>query len=203
MLTMNNKWRDYDRWNTAYSSFWDDTLKGVLPKLNTNIGDSGASDSMGASWAKNIGYGAAFLSGYQKYLQSNAYDKQADFAEQNAALSREQSNQVGQAGARAANATREKGQRMQGSARATYGASGVDTNVGSAGAYQDAIAYRAERDAQTTMQNTAIKQWALGNEAAQYDAQAQSYKNLASQQRKSSILNTLLNVASIYYGIGI
>ena len=92
---------------------------------------------------------------------------------------------------------------MIGSARAAYGASGVDSNTGSAGAVQDAIAYRAERDARTSLQNAAINQWALGNEAAQYDAQAQSYRNMAKEQKRSSLINTALAIAKIYYGVGV
>lgn len=194
---MDSSWK----WNHAYGDYWSEELAKMTPKLNTNA--TLPEDEMGAAWARNIGYGAAILSGLMGYNQADAYDQKANFAEQNAALARQQIDQVGRAGARAANSTREKGQRMISSARAAYGASGVDTNVGTAGAAQDAMAYRTERDAQTTMQNTAIKQWALGNEAAQYDAQAQSYRKLAGNQRNSSILNTLLNVASIYYGVGI
>lgn len=200
-----NKWdlnRPAELWGSGYGTYWKQQLMNEMPTLNTS-GSYQKEDDMGAAWARNIGYGAALLSGWNGYRQADAYESQANTADTNAALTRAQIDQVGRAGARESNATREKGQRMIGSARAAYGASGVDSNVGSAGAAQDAIAYRTERDAQTTLQNTAIKQWALGNEAAQYDAQAQSYRNMAKQQRRSSLLNTLLNVASIYYGVGL
>lgn len=200
-----NKWdpnRPAELWGSGYGVYWKQQLLNEMPTLNTSA-VSQPKEEMGAAWAKNIGYGSAILSGLNEYRQADAYESQANTAATNAALARSQIDQVSRAGARESNATREKGQRMIGAARAAYGASGVDSNVGSAGAAQDAIAYRTERDAQTTLQNTAIKQWALGNEAAQYDAQAQSYRNMAKQQKRSALINTALKVASIYYGVGL
>lgn len=198
---------DYERWNHAYGGTWfGQTVGEQTPITNFTSGYAdplSSTDGKGAAWAKNIGYGAAILSGLEGYKQAKNYEAQAKAAESNAALTRQQIDQVGKAAGRESNAYREKGQRMIGSARAAYGASGVDSNTGSAGAVQDAMAYRAERDARTSLQNAAINQWALGNEAAQYDAQAQSYRNMAKEQKRSSLLNTALAIAKIYYGVGV
>lgn len=193
-------WNDANNSWSAVSANWDN----LNNPWNAVSADSSVSNT-GTTHAqafRNIGYASALLSGVNQYKQADSYDSMAKTAEINAALTRQQMLQTGQAGAKQANDTRDKGARMISSARASYGASGVASNMGSALDVTSGMAYRTERDAQTQLQNANIKMWAQGNEAAQYDAQAKTYRNMAAQQRQTSLLNTALQVAKIYYGMG-
>ncbi len=208
-------WNDANNsWN-AVSANWD-MLNNPWNAVNSTTQGLTNTASTHAQAFRNIGYATALLGGLGQYKaasqyenMASQYDGMAKNSQVNAALTRQQSLQTGQAGAKAANDTREKGARMIGAANAAYGASGIQSNTGSALDVKSGMAYRTERDAQTELRNTNIKMWALGNEAAQYDAQAKTYQNmasqqreLASQQRRSSLLNTALQVAKIYYGMG-
>lgn len=211
------------KWNFGASDFWNNQLDdhfwdNQIVNMNENLGglfhgenviggpktiDFRGADNTASTHAqawRNIGYASALLSGINQYKQAGTYDDMAETAETNAVLTREQSRLTGEAGAKNANDTRDKGARMISKARAAYGASGVQAGTGSALDTISGIAYRTERDAQTQLRNTNIKMWALGNEAAQYDAQAKNYRNMASSMRGSSLLNTALQVAKIYYG---
>lgn len=190
----NNSW-------SAVSANWDN-LNNPWNAVNTTTQGISNTGSTHAQAFRNIGYASAILGGINQYKQASNYEDMAKTADINAALTRQQLLQAGKAGAKAANDTRDKGRRMRSEATAAYGASGVASNTGSALDVKSGMAYRTERDAQTQLQNANVKMWALGNEAAQYDAQAQTYRNMASQQRRSSLLNGILQVAKIYYGMG-
>lgn len=177
-------------------------VEGVGHSTGRFTGDATEDSGMGPAAYRNLGYITAALSGFQQYKAAGQYDAMANQADTNAYLARQQSADAGWAGAKAANDTREKGQRMIARQAASYGASGVDSNVGSAADVQAGTAGRTERDAQTILYNTALKRWGLENEANQYDAQAQNYRNQASAQRRNSLLNTALQVAQIYFGVG-
>lgn len=194
-------WNDANNAWSAVSANWDN-LNNPWNAVSTTTQGVSNTGSTHAQAFRNIGYASAILGGINQYKQADSYDSMARTAEINAALTRQQLLQTGQAGAKQANDTRDKGARMISSSRAAYGASGVASNMGSALDVRSGMAYRTERDAQTQLQNANVKMWALGNEAAQYDAQAQTYRNMASQQRRSSLLNGILQVAKIYYGMG-
>lgn len=194
-------WNDANNAWSAVSANWDN-LNNPWNAVNTTTQGMSNTGSTHAQAFRNIGYATALLGGINQYRQADSYDSMAKTAETNAALTRQQMLQTGQAGAKQANDTRDKGARMVSSSRAAYGASGVASNIGSALNVTSGMAYRTERDAQTQLRNANIKMWALGNEAAQYDAQAKTYRNMASQMKGTSLLNTALQVAKIYYGIG-
>lgn len=187
-------------WNYSFQNYF-----GNAPTIDTsgtsNLASNSSSDDIPSSW-RNWGYATALMQGLNSYSQAKQLDSQAALAESNRNLVLEQSSQTGRAGATEANATREKGRRMNSSAQAAFGASGVDANVGSAGKVQSGIAYRTERDAQTILKNTNQKMWGLTNEANKYEAQAENYRRAAKTQRRTAILNTALQVAKIYYGVG-
>lgn len=194
-------WNDANNPWSAVSANWDN-LNNPWNAVNATTQGVSNTGSTHAQAFRNIGYASAILGGINQYKQADNYDSMAKTADINAALTRQQLLQTGKAGAKAANDTRDKGRRMQSEATAAYGASGVASNMGSALDVKSGMAYRTERDAQTQLQNANVKMWALGNEAAQYDAQAQTYRNMAAQQRQSSLLNSILQVAKIYYGMG-
>lgn len=150
---------------------------------------------------KNIAYGAAILSGLNQ-MHDRTYRNMAAVASRNAALARSQIGQTGIAGANEANAIRERGERAISNATAGYGAMGVTADSGSATDVQSGIAERTERNAQVMTQNAMLKQWALGNEANQYNAQAATYRKMDRQNRLNGLLNTALSVARIYFGLG-
>lgn len=192
-------------------SFMEDNDTSVAP--GSPIGKK---ESSGVSALKNIGYGAAILNGINQwndksYLNaSKNYDAMAQTARNNAQIVQQQNLQTGIAGSNEANAMRERGDRMEGTARANYGASGVSANYGSALDVQSGIAGRTEADARTIQQNTLMKQWALSAEQNQYEAQAQNYQNQArqykaayKQNRRMALLNTAIAAAKIYYGVGV
>lgn len=185
------------------STFGNAAVEGISPAISSIGGGVSSEQSYGIPAAyRNLGYVSAAMGLFNGYKAAGQYEAQAQQAETNAMLTRQQSYQVGEAGGKAANDIRERGARMIGSQRAAYGASGVDSNVGTAAGVQSGTAYRTEQDAQTTLQNTAIKQWALGNEAAKYDAEAANYRSAAKAERRNSLLNTAIQVAKIYYGVG-
>lgn len=191
----------FDFWNNEMDNhYWDNKIVNMNENLIGGVQTMDNTASTHASAWRNIGYASALLSGLNQYKQAGTYEDMAKTAEINAALTREQSRLTGEAGAKNANDTRDKGARMRSKAYAAYGASGIQGNTGSALDVTSGIAYRTERDAQTQLRNTNIKMWALGNEAAQYDAQAKNYRNMASSMRGNSLLNTALQVAKIYYG---
>lgn len=150
---------------------------------------------------KNIAYGAAILSGLNQ-MHDRTYRNMAAVASRNAALARSQIGQTGIAGANEANAIRERGERAISSATAGYGTMGVTADSGSATDVQAGMAERTERNAQVMTQNAMLKQWALGNEANHYDAQAATYRKMDRQNRFNGLLNTALSVARIYFGLG-
>lgn len=150
---------------------------------------------------KAIGYAGAILSGLSQ-LKDKSYLNMASTANRNAALAKSQILQTGIAGTAQANAERERGDRAISQATTGYGTMGVTSDSGSAVDMQAGMAERMERNAQVIQQDAMLKQWALGNEAAQYEAQAKTYQNMARQNRYSGLLNTALNVAKIYFGIG-
>lgn len=188
-------------WNAVNQNWW-----GQAPTVDTsgsasNISSNADADDISSSW-RNWGYATALMQGLNSYNQAKQLDSQANLAESNRNLVLEQMSQTGRAGAAEANATREKGRRMISGAAAAYGASGVDSNTGSAAKVQSGMAYRAERDAQTVLKNTNQQMWGLTNEANKYEAQAENYRRAAKTQRRTALLNTALQVAKIYYGVG-
>ncbi len=194
-------WNDANNAWGAVGANWD-MANNPWNAVNSTTQGISNTESTHAQAFRNIGYATALLGGLNQYKQADNYESMAKTAEINAALTRQQMLQTGQAGAKQANDTRDKGARMISSSRAAYGASGVASNMGSALDVTSGMAYRTERDAQTQLQNANIKMWAQGNEAAQYNAQAKTYRNMANQQRSTSLLNTALQVAKIYYGMG-
>lgn len=194
-------WNDANNAWSAVSANWDE-LNNPWKAVNSTTQGISNTETTHAQAFRNIGYATALLGGVNQWRQAGNYEDMAKAAETNAVLTREQMRQTGEAGAKQANDTREKGARMISSSRAAYGASGVASNMGSALDVTSGMAYRTERDAQTQLQNANIKMWALGNEAAQYDAQAKTYRSMASQMKGTSLLNTALQVAKIYYGMG-
>lgn len=149
---------------------------------------------------KNIGYAGAILSGLSQ-MRDRTYLNMAANASANAELARSQMLQTGIAGTAEANALRERGDRAIGSATTGYGTMGVASDSGSAVDTQAGMAERMERNAQTITQDAMLKQWALGNEANQYEAQARTYKRMYKNNRFGGLLNMALNVAKIYYGL--
>lgn len=91
-------------------------------------------------------------------------------------------------GAMTADILRKKGKQAVSSARAQYGASGIDVNSGTAQVVQKEITQNAEMDALTAILQSKIESRAMRNEASKL-------KNRAKQQLISGILGAGGNIA--------
>lgn len=147
---------------------------------------------------------ALALSAFGGILSSQAeqaaYQSKIETAQTNAALARQQAYQTGLSGQMQANDVRRQGAETIGAQRAAYGASGIDTNTGTAANVQAVTAGTAEQNAQKVSYNTMLQQWGLTQEANQYDAQAAALKKQQSSAGIASLLTTGASLAKMYQG---
>lgn len=139
-----------------------------------------------------VGIGAGLLG---SALRGSA-EQQALAAKQRADLQNQQLAE-GQAadalarGAQQAGRIQMRGAQVLGSERAGYGASGVDSNVGSAAQVQGATAAMSSLDAQTAENNAARQAWGYRVSAQQYGEQAALDKQGEGESEAGTILGGL------------
>jgi|WetSurMetagenome_2_1015567.scaffolds.fasta_scaffold208732_2 hypothetical protein len=132
----------------------------------------------------------------------NSYDSQIATAKANAQIAAQQVYQTGVAGAATANQQRERGAQIIGTQRAGYGASGIDTNSGTALNVQASTAGTAEQNAQTVLYNTMINQWSSRQSQLQYEQQASNLESAKQDAQSSALITGLTKLASQYYSFG-
>lgn len=164
----------------------------------------GALTNTGTTNTQGTSNTALALSAFGGILSSRAeqaaYQSKIDTAVTNAALARQQAYQSAIAGQQQANDIRRQGMQTVGAQRAAYGASGIDTNAGTASATQAATMGAAEQQAQQISYNTMIQQWGYTKEAQQYEAQANALKDQQNSAGIASLLTTGTSLAKMYKG---
>lgn len=117
--------------------------------------------------------------------QAEMYNAQSRIAENNADISRQQSEQVLAQAQDEKDELSKKVNSMTAMGRTNYAAGNVLLGSGSPANWEDSVAAEAAEDQTQIDYNASLKQWAYNNQANQYDAQSSIYNNSASNTRKS------------------
>lgn len=138
-------------------------------------------------------FGGSALKGYGQYSEGRAageaYDYNAQLAEQNAAFADQRAAWSAEEGDQAASAAQMKARAVEGGVRANQGASGVDVNSGSSVDVQESVRQTGMLDALTVRSNAARQAYGYQVEAVNDRAQAALDRSAAKNSRKAGVIN--------------